>query len=189
MRPRAIFCPATITNGYFRARALTGLAPCLTDDQWPAILTRALDAATAITDDYDRAQALTGLAPHLPPDLQPAILTRALNTGITITTDHDHARALTALAPHLPADQLTRALEAAPEDIHAFLAVLARGESFLATHAGTFVSLMRSALRGSERPVCLSVIGGTASSLNKMGGTRAVDECASAVADSARWWP
>jgi hypothetical protein len=50
------------------------------------------------------------------------------------------------------------------------------------------IGLLRGSLRGSGRSTCLSVIGRKASSLHILGGTHAVCECVSAIADAAQWW-
>ncbi|NET82097.1 MAG: hypothetical protein F6J94_09175 [Moorea sp. SIO1F2] len=116
-----------------RARALSGLAPCL-----PEILPEALEVARAITDKSDRAYVLIRLAPQLPETIPealeaaraitdkldrvyrlselapqlPEILPEALDAARAITDEIDRANALSELAPQLP-EILPEALEAA----------------------------------------------------------------------------
>jgi hypothetical protein len=99
--------------------------------------------------------------------------------------DDSHARALAALAPYLPSGQLTRALDAAPEYTDTLLAIQARGKSLLPVDASMLIGLLRGSLKRSGRSTCRSIIAGTASSLNRLGGTHAMSECTSAILDTA----
>ena len=65
-----------IGHEYYRAKALTGLAPYL-----PEILPEALATAREIGNEYSRAEALTGLAPYLPENLLPEALEIARGIG------------------------------------------------------------------------------------------------------------
>ncbi|NEO48454.1 MAG: hypothetical protein F6K55_31835 [Moorea sp. SIO4A3] len=85
-----------------RARALSGLAPCL-----PEIIPEALEVARAITDESDRAFALIRLAPQLP-----EIIPEALEAARAITHKLDRVYRLSELAQQLP-EILSEALEAA----------------------------------------------------------------------------
>ncbi|NCR65376.1 MAG: trypsin-like serine protease, partial [Microcystis aeruginosa LL11-07] len=104
--PEALATAREIGNEYYRAEALTGLAPYL-----PEILPEALATAREIGDEYYRAKALTGLAPHLPENLLP----EALATAREIGDEYYRAKALTGLAPYLPENLLPEALATARE--------------------------------------------------------------------------
>ena len=184
----ALDAAVAITDDYFRAEPLAAIACHLPSDQQPTIFTRALDAASAISDDYFRAEALAAIACHLPSDQQSAILARALDAAAAISDEDSQVKVLVGLAPRLSSDQFTRALDAAPQDTDTLLAILARGESFLAEDASILMGLLRGSLRRSERYTCLSIIAAAASSLNRLGGTHAMIECANAILDAAQWW-
>jgi transcriptional regulator with XRE-family HTH domain len=184
----ALDAAVAISDDYSRAEPLAAIACHLPSDQQPAIFTRALDAAVAISDEPFRAEALAAIACHLPSDQQPAIIACALDAAAAISDEDFRVEVLVGLAPRLSSDQLIRALDAAPQDTDTLLAILARGESFLAEDASILMGLLRGSLRRSERYTCLSIIAGTASSLNGLGGTHAMIECASAILDTAQWW-
>ncbi|MBL7487973.1 hypothetical protein I6A60_21440 [Frankia sp. AgB1.9] len=92
-----------------RARALSGLAPHLPQEQRTHVLDQALTAAATITNELSRAEALSDLAPLLPAELT----SRALTAAIDIRDDYGRSVALRSLAPYLPTDQLLDALRAA----------------------------------------------------------------------------
>ncbi|MBL7489668.1 hypothetical protein I6A60_23110 [Frankia sp. AgB1.9] len=106
---RALTFARAIPDPARRAEALITLAPHQPQDQRPAVLRQALNAAIAITGSYERAWALTMLAPHLPYEL----LGFALNAATAFDLPAHRARVLTALAPCLPEGQRAELLEQA----------------------------------------------------------------------------
>ncbi len=96
-----------------QVRALAALAPRLPATERPAVLARAVAAASAIGDDAMQARALSALALRLPEPGRTDVLARALSTATSISDDDERTEALTALADLLPEDQLTVALAAA----------------------------------------------------------------------------
>jgi hypothetical protein len=98
--PEALEIARGIGDEYYRAEALTGLAPHL-----PEILPEALATAREIWYESDRAKALTGLAPYLP-----EILPEALKAIRGIDDEIERVVKLIELVPHFP-DNLHETLE------------------------------------------------------------------------------
>jgi hypothetical protein len=170
-----------------RAEALTGLAPYLPPD----LLAQALTAATAITDDRYRAEALTGLAPHLPADQQADALSQALTAATAIFNGLSRIEALGALAPHLPAQLLTQTIAAARDGLFKLSAsaFLSNRPVMPSEGAVEMVGLLRSSLKDQDRRFCLDVINLMASTIDKIGGPRAIRECVKSILDVHKWWP
>jgi hypothetical protein len=83
-----------IVSSRGRAAALTALVPHLPAECRPAVLARALTAASMISGEPHRAQALADLAQYVPG--------QAVAVAGKITSDQHRAEALCAIAPHLP---------------------------------------------------------------------------------------
>ena len=172
---------AAPANSYF-AEALDSLPAA---DQ-AAVLARAL--AAAITNyDFSRARELGSLAARLPADLMSQVLAAAAAPA----NDFSRAQALAILAAHLPAGLLADALAAAPKRVaDPLAALLIRGRSILLPDkADEWLGLLRNAVNGTDRAICLRVISAVAPTIAEIGGATAVRECVNAIEDAHRWWP
>jgi hypothetical protein len=101
----------TIMGEEPRVEALIAFSPYLdyaqeADDEFPAILERALGIAIGMTRRQFRARALVALAPHLPRELKGEAIA-AVNK---LESEHERAALLQNLAPHLPPNMLVASL-------------------------------------------------------------------------------
>jgi len=95
------------------ALALTALVPLAGDDERPAILREAVEAARGLEDACCRAQILARLAPHLAGEARQEAATAVLRAVQGCAAGHQArllGQALAAVAPFLPAGQVPAAL-------------------------------------------------------------------------------
>ncbi len=106
----AVTIARTIPNKWLRAKALTALAPYLSEETRRVTINEAKEIALTIDNAVERAAALTGLAPQL---AQMGCHAAALEAIQNIWYEQWQVRALATVAPLLPEDQLIEALKLA----------------------------------------------------------------------------
>jgi hypothetical protein len=110
--PEALGAANSMTRDhYYRALALSGLAPFLPLQEQRQAVTDALAADRQVDGDDFRGKALIALAPHLQTDL----LDEALLFAAELPGSRNRAAALTALAPCLPDGNRPRVVQQAWE--------------------------------------------------------------------------
>jgi hypothetical protein len=110
VRREALMAAVAIREEDYQARALSRLAPFLSE----SLLQEALAAARNLSErcflSYPLAEALTALAPHLPEPERAQVLQEALITARAIEDAGKRARILSELAPHLPKSEQVQLL-------------------------------------------------------------------------------
>lgn len=113
LRSEALDAIDTISSEEERADALIAFAPHLEyateQDQFPALLEKALSIAIGMSRRHLRAKVLVALAPNLTLDLQG----EALAAVHSLSNERDRATLLAGLAPYLPPEMLVASLAVA----------------------------------------------------------------------------
>ena len=109
---QALMAAQAIEEPYFKADALSAIAPRLPESQQQAILQQALTTAQAIEEPYFKADALSAIAPRLP-ESATDLIQQALTAAQAIEDSSGKADALSAIAPRLPESQQQAILQQA----------------------------------------------------------------------------
>ncbi len=113
LRAEALTAIGLIPNEDQRAETLIGFVPNLEfasgNEQYPALLEKALGITIDLTRKHIRVKVLVTLAPHLTPDLQG----EALAAVHSLDSERERATLLAQLAPMLPPDMLIASLAVA----------------------------------------------------------------------------
>jgi hypothetical protein len=177
-----IAAAAELPDPHDRAHVLAQLAPWLTTD----MLAEALTAATSPTNMF-ASLTLTVLAPYMPSELLAEAISAAASP---VTPSHHRNDIIEGVVFHLPAGLLAPALAATSRTsfpASTLKAILRR--SWTISPGNEYINLLRSSLAGTDRDTCFEIITEATPNIAAVCGTRAIEECTTAIEDVHRWWP